>query len=92
MLAITSALNRDGATGTALTHPPSAYVDTLLVPEGSAVRVDEAALAQAGVAEVLHVQAHRDSRGRAFFDKACLVAALHRRFAGIDVCMDSVDA
>lgn len=84
VLAVTSALNREGSRGTALDHPPSAYVDTLLVPEGCKVSVDAAALADAGVAAVEYVQSHKDSRGRCFFDRGRLVAALQRRFADID--------
>lgn len=85
VLAVTSALNREGSRGTALDHPPSAYVDTLLVPEGCIVRVDAAALADAGVTAVEYVQSHKDSRGRCFFDCGRLVAALQRRFADITI-------
>jgi hypothetical protein len=85
VLAIASALNREGARGPVLDHPPSAYVNTLIVPEGSAVAVDKAALAAAGVAEVEYVRSHKDERGRSFFDAERLVAALQSRFADIEV-------
>lgn len=85
VLAITSALNREGGRGTVLNHPPGAYVDTVLVPEGCMVRVDETTLAEMGVTAVQYVRSHKDSKGRSFFDREHLIAALLNRFAHIEV-------
>ena len=81
--AITAALNRDGAkSGAPLGHPASAYVTAVLVPEGSAIAVDEAALAAAGVETVVAVGSHRDVQGRCFYDAEKLVAELQRIVQG----------
>eukprot|EP00892_Ulva_mutabilis_P009367 jgi/Ulvmu1/6802/UM031_0003.1 len=84
VLAITSALNREGGRGTVLHHPPAAYVDTLLVPEGCTVRVDDAALGALGVSAVERVQSHKDSSGCSLFDRERLIAAFQRRFAHLE--------
>jgi hypothetical protein len=81
IVAITAALNREGARGSFLQHPPSKYVNMLIVPEGSTVEVDEQALSEMGVTSVQYVASHKDVQGRSFFDADKLVACFRETFA-----------
>lgn len=85
--AVTAALNRTaGRVDDELDHPSAAYVNAIMVPSGSAVAVDEAALARLGIHSVTYVQSHRDERGRPQFDADQLLLSLHALFVdcGID--------
>jgi hypothetical protein len=79
VLAITSALNRSGGKGpSTLNHPPSAFVTTLIVPEGTSIEVDEEALAGIGVQRIVFVPSHKDMQGHCYFDAEKLVVQLHQ--------------
>jgi hypothetical protein len=78
--AVAAALNREDARGSYLEHPAAAYVNMLIVPEGSTVLVDEEALAKMGVANIKYVASHRDTQGRSFFDPDKLVTCLKETF------------
>jgi hypothetical protein len=55
--ALAGALNRRHARKVAqLAHPPTAYVTTLIAPEGGPIEVDERRLAELGVLRVLRVR------------------------------------
>jgi hypothetical protein len=88
VLSIATALNREESRGVVLEHPPCQYVNMLVVPEGSAIEVDAAALASLGITRVERVQSHADERGRCFFDADKLVAKLQSML--VDVQMDAV--
>lgn len=79
--AITSALNREGARGSCLDHPASKYVNSLIVPEGSTVKVNMEALQDMGISSVQYVASHKDDQGRSFFDADKLVACLQTAYA-----------
>jgi hypothetical protein len=80
VLAITSALNREGARGSYLEHPTSKYVNMLIVPEGSGIQVDLERLEDMGVSSVQYVASHKDEHGRRFFDVGELVACFQSTF------------
>lgn len=80
VVAITSALNREGARGSYLEHPASKYVNMLIVPEDSTIEVDADALREMGVTSVQYVASHKDDQGRSFFDADKLVACFHTTF------------
>lgn len=79
VLAVTSALNRTGGKGPpTLDHPPSAYVTTLIVPEGTTIEVDKVALAGIGIERIVWVPSHKDMKGHCYFDAEKLVVQLHQ--------------
>ncbi len=68
-------LNRQH-TRTALDHPPSAYVHTLLVPERGAIEVDLQRLASLGIDNVVTVASHHNAEGECMYDADALVATI----------------
>jgi len=78
VLAITNALNRRGAgkLSCPLSHPPSAYITTLLYPKDGTVRVDVERLASLGIHHLVEVSSTVDSHGRALYCPAALVTTL----------------
>lgn len=78
--AVSSALNREGGRGSQLLNHASAYVNIVMVPEGSGIAVDEDELAALGVEKVKYVQSHRNEKGRHLFDADKLLAELHTLF------------
>jgi hypothetical protein len=77
LLQVTDALNRRrNKRGERLRHPASAYVTSLLVPEGGEVLVDYQALRVLGVAHVVRVASCEDEGGRRQFDPEALVQAI----------------
>lgn len=78
VLAITNALNRRGAgkLSCPLSHPPSAYITTLLYPKDGTVRVDAERLAALGIHHLVEVSSTVDPHGRALYCPAALVATM----------------
>lgn len=80
VLAVTNALNRRGAgkLSCPLSHPPSAYITTLLYPRDGTVRVDPDRLSALGIHHLVQVESTQDPRGRALYCPRALVGALQQ--------------
>ena len=76
--AVVDALNRRGASARTgqLANPAAAYVSAVLVPRGGPVQVDESALRELGVQDVVEVAADISAEGVALYDPEALVAVI----------------
>lgn len=83
VVALTAALNREGARGSCLQHASSKYVNMLIVPEGGTMQVNTSALTEMGITSVQYVASHKDDQGRSFFNADKLVECFRTTFADL---------
>ncbi|KAM7530610.1 hypothetical protein LguiB_034020 [Lonicera macranthoides] len=81
--AITDALNRTyGNLHNCLKHPPSKYINTLLVPKDGQIPVDVENLAAQGIFHVITVDSLQDPKVGIIFDPSSLIQALANLSSG----------